>query len=328
MAPLRLAIALSLALIAALPTAAQTRLRWGHVQEASEPHHLEALRAAKEIAERTQGRVQVEVFPASQLGSEPQLNQGLALGTIDIVYTAVGFAAGQYKPIAISGAPYMLRDFGHFLAYRDSELFRELAAGYDRASGHHMVTLTYTGERHVTANRAIQRPEDMRGLKLRVPQAPLYMMFARAVGANATPIAFAEVYMALQTGAVDAQENPLPNIAAKKLQEVQSHVILTGHITEAISTVVGGTAWRRIADADRPVVEQALREAAMRSTLAVREIEAALPAQFEREGKVIIRPDRAPFRAATLPLLTDPAAGAGWTKEQFDRLQAIGSATN
>jgi TRAP-type C4-dicarboxylate transport system substrate-binding protein len=91
----------------------------------------------------------------------------------------------------------------------------------------------------------------MANLKIRVPDAPLYRMFPQAVGANPTPIAFAEVYLALQQGTVDAQENPLPTIEAKKFFEVQSHIILTGHITDALLTIIGGPAWDRIEEADR-----------------------------------------------------------------------------
>jgi TRAP-type C4-dicarboxylate transport system substrate-binding protein len=188
--------------------------------------------------------------------------------------------------------------------------------------------MTYYGARHVTANRPINRPEDMRGMKLRVPQAPLYLMFARSVGANATPIAFAEVYLALQNGTVDGQENPLPTIQAKKFYEVQSHIILTGHITESLLTIAGGQLWRRLSAADRAVFEEVWREAANRATYAIRTAEETLPDWFRAQGKTVIVPDRAAFRAAALPLHNDPAAGAGWTREQYDRLQALGARTN
>ena len=98
---------------------------------------------------------------------------------------------------------------------------------------------TYYGQRHVTANKEINKPDDMKGMKLRVPPAPLFLMFTKSVGANATPIAFAEVYLALQQKTVDGQENPLPTIMAKKFYEVQTHIMLTGHITESLLTIVG-----------------------------------------------------------------------------------------
>jgi TRAP-type C4-dicarboxylate transport system substrate-binding protein len=163
-------------------------------------------------------------------------------------------------------------------------------------------------------------PADTRGLKLRVPQAPSYLMLTRAIGANATPIAFAEVYLALQNRTVDAQENPLPTIQAKKFYEVQSHVSLTGHITESLLTIVSGGTWRRLSEADRGVFTEVLRAAADRCTAAIRQQEGELPAWFRAQGKTVQEPDRAAFRAACEPLHNE---GVGWTRDQYDRLQAI-----
>ena len=313
------------ALIAATRAGAQARLRWAHVYETNEPYHAQALWAADRIRDRTNGRWAVEVFPASALGNEPTINQGLALGTVDMIYTGVAFAGSTFRPISVGNAPYAFRDYEHFSAYRTSDLLRELMAGYNRQTGHNALATTYYGERHVTANKPIMRPEDMRGMKLRVPQAPLFLMFTRSVGANATPIAFAEVYLALQQGTVDGQENPLPTIQAKKFYEVQSHISLTGHITESLLTIVSGGTWRRLNDADKNTFQQVLREASDRATAEIRKQELDLPAWFEGQGKTVLRPDRAAFRAAAQPLHNDTQAGAGWTREQYDRLQAIAS---
>ena len=225
---------------------AQTKLKWAHVYEVAEPYHTEALWAAEEIKKRTNGRYEIGVFPASQLGNENQINEGLGLGTVDIIYTGTSFAGSIHKPLAITGAPFMLRDFDHWKAYRDSKLFRDIAKGYEDKTKHKIIALTYYGERMVTANKEIKKPEDMKGMKLRVPPAPLYLMFAKSVGANATPIAFAEVYLALQQGTVDGQENPLPTIMAKKFYEVQTHIMLTGHITESLLTIVGSHVWAKL----------------------------------------------------------------------------------
>ena len=149
------------------------RLRWAHVYEVNEAYHTEALWAAAQFRERTNGKYNIEVFAASALGNEPQINQGLTLGTIDMIYTGVAFAGASYRAMSISHAPYAMRDYAHFQAYRGSALHRELIAGYDAQTRHHAVALTYYGDRMVTANKSIMTPADMRGLKLRVPQAPL-----------------------------------------------------------------------------------------------------------------------------------------------------------
>ncbi len=296
-------------------------LKWAHVYEASEPYHTWALWAGKELAARTDNRYAIEVFPASSLGKEVDINEGLGLGTVDIIYTGQLFAGLAYGPVAIGGAPYMFRDFAHWEKFRDSDLFQELAQGYLDASGNHIVTTTYYGERHVTSNKPILKPEDMKGLKIRVPNAPLYMMFPKAVGANPTPIAFAEVYLALQQGTVDAQENPLPTIQAKKFYEVQSHLTLTGHITDALLTIIGGPTWDSMDEADRNTLQEILKEAAKNCTADIQKNEAMLSEWFREQGNTVNEVDRGPFREATVKLHNGP--DASWPQDIYDRLQAL-----
>ena len=301
---------------------AQTKLKWAHVYETSEPYHTAAVWASGEIKKQTNGRYDIEVFPASTLGKETDINQGLTLGTVDIIYTGQLFAGRMYGPLAIGGAPYMFRDFEHWKRYSTSSLFEQLGEGYrDKSGGGKVAAITYYGERHVTSNKAINRPEDMKGLKIRVPDAPLYTMFPRAVGANPTPIAFAEVYLALQNGTVDAQENPLPTIDAKKFYEVQRYIVLTGHITDALLTIVAGGTWNKLSDADKKVFETVLKEAAAKATTEIIANEKALGAEFEKRGKTVVRVDRKPFRDATVKLHNGP--DATWPKDVYDKLQAL-----
>jgi tripartite ATP-independent transporter DctP family solute receptor len=320
---LRLIGATIIALTIGDPASAQTKLRWAHVYEITEPYHTEALWAASEIKKRTNGKFDITVFPASQLGNENQLNEALGFGAIDIVYVGINFVAATYPPLGISGAPFMLRDLDHWKAYRDSKLFSELVQGYDEKTRHKIVALTYYGQRHVTANKPIRRPEDMQGMKLRVPPAPLFLMFARSVGASATPIAFSDVYNALQQGLVDGQENPLPTIMAKKFYEVQSHIVLTGHITESMVTVIGGHVWNKLTPDERQIFTDTLKEAAARATEAIEASERILAGEFKKLGKTVIEPDREAFRKAAIPLHNDTSAGAGWTRAQYDELQAL-----
>jgi tripartite ATP-independent transporter DctP family solute receptor len=313
----------ALALILGVSDAlAQQKLKFAHVYEISEPYHKWALWAAQELPKRTDNRYSMEVFPASTLGKETDINQGLTLGTVDMIYTGAAFAGRSYGPIGIGTAPYMLRDYDHWQKYHQSDLFRELAEGYRKATQHKIVAALYYGQRHVTSNKPIQKPADMAGLKIRVPDAPLYLMFPKSVGANATPIAFAEVYLALQQGTVDAQENPLPTIYAKKFYEVQKYINLTGHITETLFTIIGGSLWGRLSDVDKKAFEQLFHEAAARSNQEIVAQEKSLVAEFEKLGKSVNRNvDRASFREAATKLHL--GADVKWTKQQYERLQAI-----
>lgn len=307
----------------AIAQAKPTVLKWAHVYEVSEPYHTDALWAAEEIKKRTSGKYEIQVFPASQLGNEPQINEALGLGTVDIIYTGAAFVGGVHKPLSISNAPYIFRNFDHWKAYRASKLFRGLADEYEKKTGHRIVALTYYGERHLTANKEVKGPDDLKGMKLRVPQAPLYVLFAKIYGANPTPIAFAEVYLALQQGTVDGQENPLPTILAKKFYEVQKYIHLTGHITESLVTAIGRPTLAKLNDAEKGLFAEVLAQAASKATDAIRESEQKLPAEFEKLGKAVTRPDREAFRKVAAPALLGPEALAFWSKEQYEQLQAL-----
>jgi len=315
---------LALALLAVVPASglAQQKLKFAHVYETSEPYHTYAVWAAGEIAKRTNNRYTMDVFAASQLGNETQINQSLSLGTVDLIYTGQAFAARTYPPLSIGGAPYMFRDFDHWKKYSQSKVLTDLTDAYFKKGGNRPVAAFYYGVRHTTANKAINKPEDMKGLKLRVPDAPLYIMYPKVLGANATPIAFAEVYLALQNKTVDAQENPLPTILAKKFYEVQTHVNLTGHITEMLLTIVGGHVWSKLSDADKKAFEAVFREAAEKSNAEIVASENALATEFgTKYGRTVVKSDREAFKKVFTPFLT--GKDVPWDKALYDRVQAI-----
>ena len=312
----------ALAVLGSAPSAAQTKLKFAHVYETSEPYHKWALWAADELKKRTSGRYEMQVFPASSLGKETDINQGLTLGTVDVIYTGQLFAARTHPPLAIGGAPFMFRDYRHWKSYVESPLFWDLADGYYKKGNNKPVAVTYYGVRHTTANKAINKPEDMKGLKIRVPDAPLYTMFPRGTGANPTPIAFAEVYLALQNKTVDAQENPLPTIEAKKFYEVQSHINLTGHITEMLITIVAGGVWNKLSDADKKSFETIFREAGAKATEEIVASENKLVDEFvTKYKKTVVKTDRKPFQDALTKLHLGP--DATWDKATYDKLQAL-----
>src|SRR4051812_35136158 len=315
---LKLIAACALAAAAAAPAHAQTKLKWAHVYETSEPFHKWSVWAGDEIKKRTNGRYEVQVFPASTLGKESDINQGLQLGTVDIVLTGASFAARSYQPLAISYFPFIFRDAEHQLKYARSDVFKELASGYDKASGNHIVALNYYGARHVTSNKAVAKPDDMKGLKIRVPDAPAYLAFPKSLGANATPIAFAEVYLALQNGTVDAQENPLPTIEAKKFYEVQKSISLTGHIVDSLLTVVSGQLWSKLSDADKKIFGDVMREAAEKSSREIASNELRLVDEFKKRGINVITVDKNAFREAALK--NGKPTDFGYRQADYDKI--------
>ena len=300
---------------------AQTKLKWAHVYETSEPFHKWSVWAGDEIKKRTNGKYDIQVFPASSLGKESDINNGLTLGTVDIILTGASFAGNSYKPLAITYFPFIFRDAEHQLKYAKSDVFRELSKGYDDKTGNHITALNYYGARHVTSNRPITKPEDMKGLKIRVPDAPAYLAFPKSLGANPTPIAFAEVYLALQNGTVEAQENPLPTIEAKKFYEVQKNISLTGHIIDSLLTVVSGQLWGKLSDADKKVFTDVMQEAAEKTGREIIASEARLVDEFKKKGNNVIVVDKAAFREAVLKN-TKPV-DQGYRQADYDRILSI-----
>ena len=322
MKPNKLLCALVFAALTVAGAAKADELKFAHVYETSHPLHAAAEMAAEMFADRTGGRHSIAVFPASSLGKESDLNEGLSLGTIDIIYTGAGFAGSIYGPISMTDFPFTLRNLDHWRAYLESDVFDEVSRAYsDAAGGHEIMSTSYYGSRHVTSNKPILTPGDMRDLKIRVPNAPAYVLFPEAVGANPTPMAFAEVYLALQQGVVDAQENPLPTIQAKKFHEVQSNINLTGHITNSTFTVVSGLTLDKLSAADRRILDEILDETADWVTDQIVASEAELVGWFRSQGTTVNEVDRGPFIAAVAPALT--AGDLPFSKDLYERLQAI-----
>ena len=301
---------------------ATTILKFAHVYDQSTPYHKVLLDAAEAIKKQTDDRYEMQVFPSSSLGNEEAINEGLSLGTIDLIYTGPAFMAQSYPEIGILDYPFVFRDFDHWQAFWNSDLRDEMAKGYQDATGNVLVTHTYYGTRQVTSNKPILKPSDMKGLKIRVPNAPAYTLFPTAVGANPTPMAFSEVYLGLQQGVVDAQENPLPTIKAGQFYEVQSDISLTSHTTATLTTVMSGVTYDDLSPEDRTIIFKILKDAATKATQDVRDQENSLVAWFKDKGVNVHDVDRQPFMDIVQPLLQK--ADMPWSPETFKRLEAIG----
>jgi tripartite ATP-independent transporter DctP family solute receptor len=316
------AVALSIAaLVAAGPAAAQTKLKWAHVYETSEPYHKWSVWAADEIKKRTSGRYEIAVFPASQLGKETDINQGLQLGTVDMIISGLSFAARTMPRIGVGYYPYTFRDGDHLVSWAKSGAFKELTDEYRQKTGIQITAMTYYGARHTTSNRDFKDCAGMKGLKIRVPDVPAYMALPKSCGANPTPIAFAEVYLALQNGTVEAQENPLTTIEAKKFYEVQKNVILTGHIVDSLATQVAPHVWTKLSDADKKTFTDVMQEAAAGATGDIKKREAELADEFKKKGLNVHAVERKGFQEAIMKSVT--LESMGYSKADWDKIQQI-----
>ena len=307
-------------LMASTGVMAQQKLKWAHVYETSEPFHTESVWAAEEIKKRSNGKFDIQVFPASTLGKETDINQGLTLGTVDMIISGPSFAARTYPRFGIAYYPFIFRDGDHLLAYSKSPVFQEMIGEFRNRTGIQVTAYTYYGARHTTAQRPFTNCAGMKGIKIRVPDVPAYRATPEACGANPTPIAFAEVYLALQNGTVEAQENPLTTIEAKKFFEVQKAIMLTGHIVDGLTTQIAPHLWNRLNDAEKKIFTDVTQEAAVRASAKVKAREAELVEEFRKKGLQMVQVDRKSFQDAVLK--NKPLTGMGFTQSDFDKIQA------
>lgn len=251
-----LTLAAALALLAG-PLAAQDRtLQLGHLANEDNSWHQASLRFAEEVARLTDGRIAVEVFPNESLGKEIDLINGMQLGTIDMTIT--GESLQNWAPMAaLLAVPY---------AYKSLEQMDEVASGEigDRIEAQiveraQVRPLAYfaRGPRELTSNREIRSPDDLDGLKMRVPNVPLFVNVWSALGAQPTPMAFSEVFTSLQNGTIDAQENPLALIRSASFAEVQDFVNLTDHVRSWIYLAISEATWTDLSDEDRAALQEA-----------------------------------------------------------------------
>ena len=277
--------------------------------------------AAEEIKKRTNGKFEIQVFPASSLGKETDINQGMQLGTVDMIISGPSFAARSYPRLGIAYYPFIFRDADHQAAYSKSAVFKEMVDGYREKTGIQILAYTYYGARHTTSKTAFTDCAGMKGLKIRVPDVPTYTATPRACGANPTPIAFAEVYLALQNKTVDAQENPLTTIEAKKFYEVQKAIMLTGHIVDGLTTQVAPHVWSKLTDAEKKIFSDVALEAAARATAQIKKREAELVDEFKKKGIGIHTVNRQSFVDAVNKNAS--VESLGFDKKDYERIVSI-----
>jgi tripartite ATP-independent transporter DctP family solute receptor len=314
-------VAVALAVASGAALAQQTKLKWAHVYETSEPFHKWSVWAAAEIEKRTNGKFHIDVFPASSLGKESDINQGLTLGTVDMIISGLSFAARILPRIGVGYYPYTFRDGDHLLKYSKSDLFKEMVDEYRNKSGIQITAMTYYGIRQSTSNKPFTDCGGMKGLKMRVPDVPAYLALPKSCGANPTPIAFAEVYLALQNGTVDAQENPLTTIEAKKFYEVQKYIILTGHIVDSLATQVAPHVWNKLSDQEKQIFTQVTQEAAANATAEIQKREAELVDEFRKKGLTVTAVDKASFKDAIMKTISFESMG--YSKVDWEKIQTI-----
>lgn len=279
---------------------AQTvRLTLGHGAAVGNPRHEASVRFAEVARARSNGRIEVQVAPAAQLGDDAAMVTALRTGAIDMSANSQGAVANAVPEYAAFGLPFLFASPAAAFRLLDGPLGRDLA---ERSAARGLVLLGVwdNGIRQMTnSRRPITRVEDLRGLKMRVPPDAMLVDIMQALGAEVQQIRFAELYVALRQGVVDGQENPLVNIHASKLYEVQRHLAMTNHQFQVTPFLMGQRTWERLSEADRRVVQEAAAEATALQRRLSREADERLLAELKTKGMQVTTPDRATFVAAT-----------------------------
>lgn len=305
------------------PARAASVLRWASVLAASHPTVQMMERIARQVRDETAGAVEIQLFPAGQLGSSRDAIEAVSAGAIQIVDEGAA-QFGQFVPqISILEAPYLWRNAAHMRRGLASPIVEEMNGPLVSRRSMRSIGATYYGKRHITSgSRPLRTVADLKGFKLRIPEVDTFRAMAEAWGARPTPLNINELYLALSQGAVDGQENPLPTIQSAKLNEVQKFLILSGHVITPRMIVINEEAWRALPAKARDVLRQAIATQAEWQDRTFMEQEASLLETFRAGGMTIVEPDLEDFRKPVLASL--PAKfEAKWGKGLWDRIAAL-----
>lgn len=266
----------------------EVSLGLGNVLSETHPWNVCGADAMVASLEESGAGVSLEVYPAGQTQADTleQLD-ALQSGTLDLTFAGPAQLATRSEVLNIFDAAYMFRDTDHLLDVMNGEIGDEVFGDLADESGLNVLSTGYYGTRHITANKPVTEPSDLDGVKLRVIDSPLWIDNAKAIGAEPTPVAFAELYLALQQGVVDAEENPLPTISSEKFFEVQDYISLTAHNIGAESIVASQTALDKLSDSQAEALNEAAVAGAEAATKCVQDEEEDLLKEWSAKDSPI-----------------------------------------
>jgi tripartite ATP-independent transporter DctP family solute receptor len=315
-----LALSFTAALGAGADATAQTTLRI-NIAVAQNSHYGVAIDTfAREVEKRTGGRYKVQTFYSGAIGAERESVEGVQLGTLDLTLTSTGPLPNFVPDVAILDIPFLFRDYAHARAVLDGPIGQELLTKFPPKG---MIGLAWAenGFRHMTnSKRPVNQPEDLKGLKMRTMENPIHIEAYRQFGILPTPMAFTEVFTALQQGTVDGQENPLSVITSAKLDQVQKYLSLTGHVYSPAIFLMNKAQWDKLSAADRQAFVDAAKEGVKANRARVDEDERRAVADLRGKGmNVVENLDKARFQAALAPVYAD--FGKRFGQENIDRIR-------
>ncbi|PTL22163.1 TRAP transporter substrate-binding protein [Shouchella clausii] len=296
------------------------KLRLGHIQSESNAWHKGSLKFAELVHEKTGGSVKVEVYPSSTLGADRDLVEGMQIGSVDFALVA-GVMSNFYEPYSILELPYLFEDLNHLEEFVYGEDGKRLQEETLEATGVRGLEFWLRGARQLTTNKLVESPEDLRGVKIRVPNIEASVEGWQAMGASPTPMNFGEVYSSLQTGVIDAQENPIEFTASARIHEVQDYLVMTDHVFGYVQLLMSDKTYQELTKDEQQAVMEAAEEARMyQNEIVSAEEESALQMMLD-EGVEQIEVDQEPFRESVQRVNERLADKYG--RELYDTIQGM-----
>lgn len=268
-------------------------LRYAHMNPATSVAGIQATLFAKLVEDYTKGQVKIQVYPASQLGNLQEVAEGVSTGSIALCHNTMAAIGSLYEDFGALDTPYLYRDVNHLMKVTNpnSAIMKRLNDGLVKTRNARVLYTFYFGTRELTAKKAIYSPDDLKGVKIRAIPFPIYTAAVEGMGAIAVPLDWSETPTALATGTVGGQENPIDTIYSSKLYDVQTHLMLTGHIMGAEIIILNEKTWDSFSPAIQAAVQKAANEASQKGTEMTIQKEAEELAQLKAKGMTVIGPE-------------------------------------
>ena len=292
----------------------------GNATAPDHAYNIGARKYAELVAQRTGNKVKIDIYPSTQLGSERDLVEGLQLGTVDFVVTSTGPLGGFVPKMFVVDLPFLFRDKEHAYKVLDGPIGRGLLDAFSD-KGIRGLAFWENGFRQITNNvRPIEKPEDLKGIKIRTMENKIHLASFRTWGASPTPMAWGEVYTALQQKTIDAEENPIAIIYTAKIYEVQKYLALTGHFYSPSPILMSEKAFKSLPpDIQKVMLDTAIECATFERNL-LRDDEAKQIAELKNKGMQVTTPNKKPFQDAAASVYKEFEGQFG--KEMIDRIIA------
>lgn len=297
-------------------------LRLGHLQTETHPYHKGAIKFKELVESKSNGKIQIDIFPSSQLGNGRDQIEGAQIGSIHFHIGSVAPVTNFAPKFNVLNIPYLFESREHAFKVLDGEIGKEIASDLTNKG---LINLGFmeNGWRHMTNNKhAIKTSEDASSLKMRVQESPPYISLIKALGSTPVPVPFGELYTALEQKVVDGQENPLAQIYLNKLHEVQKYLTLTAHNYDAAVFIMSKTTFDTLPEDLQKIVNESAKEAIdYERKIALEEEEVLLENLRESDIEIEENPDLASFREAVKPVYEEFEESIG--KDLFDKIEAL-----